>query len=292
MSTFDKYFRDVLNESVIDIPRNSLDPTVFEFPEDGPPIMHPIIKTQISYDIDKIKEVVPVVVYFVVGSILTKNYTPHSDIDVNVQIDPPDETVVEGVFDLLKILNGKLGAGTTHPINYFIIKDDYDLDKTDGAYDVANEAWIKESEDIDLNVQNYMDRFQSTIQGIDFNVEELRRDIIDLEALKGMNEGQIRDLETRTEEKMKEIEDDAESLVRHYMNVTTLRKQAFEKDMSPTEIRKYGKKNKLPENVVYKLLERYYYFDFMKTLKNILKDDKITSSEINTIKRAGQEFWK
>ena len=75
MNNFDKFFNDVLNESIIDIPRNSLDPTVFEFPEDGPPIMHPIIKTQILNDIEQLKDLVPVMLFFAIGSILSKNYT-------------------------------------------------------------------------------------------------------------------------------------------------------------------------------------------------------------------------
>ena len=243
-------------------------------------------------DIEKFKDLVPVVVYFVLGSILTKNYSPHSDIDVNVQIDPPDDTVVESVFDLIKNLNGRLAAGTTHPINYFVIQDDYDLDSADGAYDVANEAWIKEPEDLDVNVKNYMERFQNTINGIDFSAAELRRDIIDFESLKDMDDDQIKNLESLTQAKLDEIEDGIESIIRSYKNVRTLRRRSFERDMTPTEIRKYGKKNKLPENVVYKLLERYYYFDFIQELKHILEDDKVTDAEVKKVKKAGREFWK
>jgi len=292
MNTFNDLFRDVLNESVIDIPRNSLDPTVFEFPDERSPIMHPVIKTQIISDIEKFKELVPVVVYFCVGSILTKNYTPHSDIDINVQIDAPDGRMVNGLFDLIRNLNGRMGAGTTHPINYFVISDDYDLDSTDAAYDVANEVWIKEPEDDSVDVQGYMQKFQNTVNGIDFSASELRRDIIDFEVLKTMDESEIKDLETRVQSKLEEIEDSIESLIRSYKNVRTLRRNAFEKDMSPIEIRKYGKKNKLPENVVYKLLERYYYFDFVHTLQKIIEDGEISGSELKKIKGAGKDLWK
>lgn len=292
MNNFNTYINNIINESILDITRNSLDPTVFEFPDDRPPIMHPMIKTQIMADIEKIKEVTKVVVYFVVGSILTKKYSPHSDIDVNVQIDVPDDNLMLRIFDLIRHLNGKLAAGTTHPINYYVIKSTYDLGNTNAAYDVANEAWVKEPEDIDLNVKKYMERFQNSVNGIDFNTAELRRDIIDYEALQDMDTTQINDLKEKTQEKLQEIEDGVEALVRSYKNVTTLRRQAFDRDMSPTEIRKYGKKNKLPENVIYKLLERYYYFDFIKKLKEILSDDKITDQEIKIIKKSGKDLWK
>ena len=293
MNTFDSYINNILNESIIDIPRNSLDPTVFQFRDDGAPIMHPIIKTQILNDIEEFKTLVTVIRFFVVGSILTKNYTPHSDIDVNVQIDAPTDRIVESIFDLIKNINGRMAAGTTHPINYFVIQEDYNLDKTDAAYDVANERWIKEPDDsVGVDVDTYMNRFQSAIDGIDFTASELRRDIIDLEELKSMDESQIRNIEGRVEEKIKEIEDNVEAIVGSYKNLRTLRKHGFEKDMSPTEIRKYGKRNKLPENVTYKMIERYYYFDFMRELKKILEDDKITDSELEKIKKAGKDLWK
>jgi len=291
MNIFNKYCNDILNESIIDLPRNSLDPTVFEFNDGLPPIMHPIIKVQIMNDIEKFREVVPVVQYFAVGSILTKNYSSHSDIDINVQIKSPHDRIIEAIFDILKQLNGNLATGTTHPINYFVIQKDYDLDKTNAAYDVANEKWIKEPEEIDINVQRYMDTFKSTIDGIDFSSSELRRDIIDLETLKEMDKEQVKDLESLVKGKLNEIETAIESLVRSYKNVRTLRKHAFEVEMTPAEIRKYGRKNKLPENVVYKLLERYHYFEFMKTLKNVLSDDEITSKDIKDIKQAGKNMW-
>lgn len=292
MNNFDNYISGVLNESIIDIPRNSLDPSVFQFPDDGLPIMNPMIKTQIMADIEKFTELVQVVLYFAVGSILTKNYSPNSDIDINVQIDPIDGTMTEDLFALLKHVNGSMASGTSHPINYFIIQDDYDLDKTNAAYDVANEIWIKEPTTVNLDVDHYMDKFQGTIDSIDFSASELRRDIIDFEALKEMDDDQIQNLDGRIKTKLAEIEDTIESLVRAYKNVTTLRKQAFEKDMSPEEIRKYGKKNRLPENVTYKLLERYYYFDFIKKLKKIIHNGDVSGKDVEEIKDAGKEFWK
>ena len=57
-------------------------------------------------------------------------------------------------------------------------------------------------------------------------------------------------------------------------------------------LEEYGKKNRLPENVTYKLLERYYYFDFIKKLKDIIHDGDIDDGAVKDIKDAGKEFWK
>jgi len=292
MNTFNAFFNSFINESIVDIPRNSLDPTVFEFPDDGPPIMHPIIKTQIMSDIDKFRELVPVVTYFAVGSILTKQYTAHSDIDINVQIDAPKDRVLESVFELMKRLNGRMASGTTHPINYYVIQEDYDLDKTVAAYDIVSERWIKEPKIVNVSSEDYMQKFQNSVNGIDFGTSELRRNIIDYETLKSMDGDNIKDLNTKMQAKLDKIENNIEALLRSYKNVKTLRKNAFEKEMSPAEIRKYGEKNKLPENIIYKMLERYYYFDFIKELKRVMEDDKVSDKDISDIKSAGKEFWK
>jgi len=292
MNNFDIVFSNYINESVIDIPRNSLDPSVFEFPSEGDPILHPSIKMQIMQDIERLSDEVNVVRYFMIGSILTNRYTNNADIDVNVQIEPRDGMTMESLFSVLRRLNGNLAVGTTHPINYYIIKDDYDLDSADAAYDILNERWIKKPDEFDVDVQSYMDKFQSTVNGLDFSTSELRKDIIDYKELMSFDEDKIKGLEEMVEAKLREIESSVEGLVTSYKNIKSLRKQAFEKDMSPTEIRKYGRKNKLPENVIYKLLERYYYFDFIKVLKDILEDDKITSSEVDKINKAGKDLWK
>ena len=42
------------------------------------------------------------------------------------------------------------------------------------------------------------------------------------------------------------------------MVLTQKEELAFDKDMSPDEIRKYGIKNRLPKAVIYKMLEKYH----------------------------------
>ena len=54
--------------------------------------------------------------------------------------------------------------------------------------------------------------------------------------------------------------------------------------MTPDEIKTYSIKNRLPANVVYKMLEKYHYLTFLKKCKKILDDDKVTDSEIDSLK--------
>jgi nicotinamide mononucleotide adenylyltransferase len=62
------------------------------------------------------------------------------------------------------------------------------------------------------------------------------------------------------------------------------RATAFATDMTPEEIKDFGRKNQLPKNVVYKMLEKYHYLTFYKALKDIIKDGEITDAELDSIK--------
>ena len=54
--------------------------------------------------------------------------------------------------------------------------------------------------------------------------------------------------------------------------------------MTPEQIKNFGKKHKLPKNVIYKMLEKYHYLTFYKKCKEILDDNKISDDEIDSLK--------
>ena len=54
--------------------------------------------------------------------------------------------------------------------------------------------------------------------------------------------------------------------------------------MSPDEIQKFGIKNRLPKNVIYKMLEKYHYLKFYKKCKKILDDgSEVSDDEIDDL---------
>jgi hypothetical protein len=278
-------------ESVIDIPRNSLDPAVFQFPDDGFPILQPLIKTQILKDIENINRVVPIQNFYIIGSILSKHYNKNSDIDVNIEINKNVEDYdINNAHHIIKRINGGMAAGTTHPINYYIMKGKYDIEKTTAAYDVASERWIKEPEEIDITVTNYLDKFKDTIQHIDLSIASLRRNIIDFDELVTLDNKQLNQLDGLLKTKLDEIEHDVTFLIKAYQDSVEARREAFARDMTPEEIVHYGKKYKLPENVVYKMMEKYYYSLFIKKLKDILGEDgELEPENIKDIQQASKD---
>ena len=122
------------------------------------------------------------------------------------------------------------------------------------------------------------------VQEIDVIKGELKRDIIDYDELKELKSGDIKDLEKRIKGKLEEIEKDIQDIVDIGDTVDAERRAAFDKDMTPDEIRQYGIKNRLPKAVIYKMLEKYHYITFFKYLKNILADGEVSDDEIDSLK--------
>lgn len=285
-----------LKESVVDIPRNSLDPTVFTFPEGGHPILQSAIKAQIQKDIERINAIFPVRRFYIIGSIVTHRYNINSDIDVNVEIEDQanQDISMEAILRVVKSLNGKLAIGTTHPINYYLIQHNYDLDKTDAAYDVANEKWLKtEEHDNDLELTQYVEKFQEAISHVDILTGELRRDLIDLDIYKAMPDHKVKKLKGLIQKKLDEIEDDIIKLSNTNLAMSHLRKIAFNRELTQDEISHYASQNWLPENVIYKLYGKYYYSKFINKLKEFLdKKEELDVNDIPYIQKLGSQLWQ
>jgi len=292
--SFDNLYKDwYLSESVLDIPRDGLDPDVFQFPEQGAPVINARVKQQIIDGVSQIHLVVPVLDYYVLGSILTPKYNEHSDIDVNCEVDRECGPVaLEGIVSLLKNINGKLAIGTQHPINFFLVRGEFDHDKTEAIYDIANDRWIKEPDTTPFNVRKFMDEYKGKLQGIDLATAELRRDLIDFKELDKLDETDIANIDFEVKRVMSDIEVEVKKIVDMYDNAKIVRKNAFNKEMTPMEIRKFGKKNNLPDNILYKMLERYFYRDLALKLKPLLADGEITKSEIPKVKKSFKDFLK
>ena len=86
-------------------------------------------------------------------------------------------------------------------------------------------------------------------------------------------------LRDKIEAKIKELEDDINTLIDMKDDALDKRKSAGS-EMSPEDIKKYKEvRNRLPNNVVYKMLEKYYYFEFINKLKEIIGDDRKLSDK-------------
>ena len=290
-----KTFSEFIKESVVDIPKNSLDPDVFDFFDDRLPVLKTGIKYQIAKDVDAIEEYIRIRKFNIVGSILTRQYTKNSDIDVTIEVNEKDsnDMLESKVVKFVHKLNGKLAVGTTHPINYYIYVSDDELDpyKYDAIYDVINDKWIKQPKNLEVNVENYLSKFHSMVTRADLVTAKLRRDIIDFSELKNLGTDEIKSLQHKLKSKFYDISRDIEVLIDFKKIVAKKREDGYSRPLSPDEIEKYRSRNNLPENVVYKLLEKYYYWDFIQRLEDILGEDKkLDTKDIKDVLNASKDF--
>ena len=109
--------------------------------------------------------------------------------------------------------------------------------------------------------------------------------MIDYEELKDLTSADIENLSTLVSKKLDEIKSSINTLIDIGDKTIADRKDAFSTDMSPDEIRKFGVKNRLPKNVIYKMLEKYHYLKFFKKLKEIMEDGKISPDELKSLSK-------
>ena len=290
-------FLKFLKESIIDIPRRTFAPAVFDDADTKDPKIKPSVKKLIDEQIKEFEKEYPVLKVSLIGSILTKRYRNDADLDINVLFDVPEEKREEERLRLSKQflassnpdnIQGKLIPGTRHPVNYYFITDKKTYDdqnaKADAVYSIKGQKFIKRPDEFDFNPNLYLKDFQKQVDKIDMLKGELKRDIIDYDELTELKPGEIKDLEKRISNKLGEIEKDIQDLTDIGNKVDTERRAAFDNDMTPDEIKTYSIKNRLPKNVVYKMLEKYHYLKFLKKCKKILDDGEVSDDEIDSLK--------
>ena len=283
-------------ESIIDIPRRTYAKGVFDEADTNNPKIKASVKALIDKQIEMFEEEYPVVKIGLIGSILTKRYREDADLDINVLFDVPVEKREEERTRLSQkylsaknpnSIQGKLIPGTKHPINYYFITDMKTYNdqekKADAVFDIEDNKFIKRPEDFTFDKSMYMKDFERKVQEIDVVKGELKRDIIDYRELEGLTSDDVLNLQELINEKLDEIEDSIRDIIKIGDGVDADRRAAFDKDMSPDEIRQYGIKNRLPKNVVYKMLEKYHYLKFYKKCKKILDDGKVSDKEIDDL---------
>ena len=280
----------LIQEAVIDIPRRTYAKGVFDNADTDNPKLKQTVLDIIENQIKQFNDIRPVLKYSLVGSILTKNYRDDADLDINVLFDVPlpDRDVIrKELAKSLRNINGALVPGTKHPINYYIITDpnvkETNDKMADAVFDIKNNTFIRKAKEFKFDAKRYAADFEKRVKEIDVVQGELKRDLIDYKELKELNPDDILNLQELINEKLDEIENGIKQLVDIGNTVLKDRADAFATDMTPEEIKTFGRKNQLPKNVIYKMLEKYHYLTFYKELKDILEDGQVTDAEIQSI---------
>ena len=282
-----KNFNEFLNESILDSEQPTHSSEIFDIFSDDLKLKDSV-REQILTGIAILSKYMPIVDYTLIGSILTRRYSVDSDIDINIIISASDDDM-EKLVDIATQFSGKFVDGTKHPINYHILNDKMDFDNAnnsaDGVFDISRNQFIRKPIEKPFFIEDYISKFKSLINKIDILSDNLEDEIMDYSELQKLPKLKIKNLEDELNKELLDIENSAKDLVGIYDQIKDDRSSIFARDMTPKEIAIYGVKNRLPQNVIYKLLERYHYLDFLNRLKNILGDDKhITKEKVIDIK--------
>lgn len=285
-------------ESIVDEPRRTYAKDVFDKANTENPRLKKSVKDAILSGVRKFEQIAPSLKHRVIGGILTKQYNDESDIDVNILFDVPAgqrDTVHKKLRKKAAEVNGKSAPGTKHPINYFVLVSDeaYDLanQMADNVYNLEKDEFEKKSVIRPIDLDDYMSEFQDKVSKVDILTGELRRDVIDYASLKRLSRKEVKNLEGKVKGKLEEIEDSIQALISTHKEIKSERMGAFLKKLTPAKLRKYGSQNALPKNVIYKLMEKYYYLQFFLELEKIIGDDKeLSPKEADKVIDATQKF--
>mgnify|MGYP003650720255 CR=1 FL=1 len=273
-----------LFESSIDPIRKTYAPTVFMDYDSQTPQLRDSIREQIHSHVSLIEEIATAKRYFIKGSILTKQYNEKADIDVFVQIRGTGcSRLEERIQEVWEKIDGIYAKDTIHPLQYYITTQDYDLGKTEAAYDVKNDKWLSMSPPRELEFSKYADELKSKLTRLDVGFGELKRDIIDYNVLQAIPPEELDGVHQKIRDKIEEVEYDIDLLINAYSEIKNARSDAFGLDMSPDDIAEYGRKTHMPGNVIFKFIERYHYLDMLRKIRKGVQTEHTSMPGIEDI---------
>lgn len=284
-----KTFKEFLKESIIDPKQPTLSPQIFENPESDSPEMKSEVRDFILAGIDGLSKELPVLRSAMIGSTTTQRYQDDADLDVNIQTKNATEDVeIRRLRKIADDHSGKLVPGTKHPVNFHLWFDDKGFDRAneiaDGVFDVVENKFLRTSIDRPFDISEYFSAFKKVVSKIDCLKDELRHDLIDYEQLKSASPEEISGLKEMIKVQIDKIEMDVEKLAELHHDVKQDRRDMFARDSTPEEIKHYGIKNRFPENVIYKLLERYHYLTFLDKIDKMVDDKTVDQSDIELLR--------
>ena len=283
-----------LKASIIDYPREDLDPEIWDVEKD-PIALQPEIKSEVDDIVDNFLSIMnlpreALLGVYLYGSMLTNQWNSKTDLDGRILLDKevmqeyyPDMTG-DDLFDLVvEDVHGILLGDTKHPLNFSIIIEgempDLGQKEKDPVYDLLEDAVVQgpimeESFDPDEVFKDVRDETTEVMTKLDTLIQDARTDAIDYESIEEAIQN-VQDpdkLIKKLEDKLEELNVDVGALTDEYADLKKERDKAYEQ----------GENHKDPGNVQYKMIEKYHYLDILKKLK-LLYEDGIDEDEVEEV---------
>ncbi len=240
------------NYSIVDPIKSSLDETVIKNDT-----INPKLREKITQAVEKIERELKLAVKktWVIGSSLTYQWTPTSDIDVNLFIEEKD---ADRVKELNKILydeyNEKLFLGK-HPINFHFTGGRYPKFKADAIFDITSNKWIKKPQALSEDDIEELIKGCASLQ----EFSDILKEYIKLQKLIESYNGQ--------EDSLNEIFEQAFTVNNLFEKIRDIRREEFKKRPE----KGMHSANERCSNVIFKLLEQYGLGNLSKEIANFIK---------------------
>lgn len=278
-------YPDTTTASILDEPEETLDPFIFDLSEDQTaPKIHDDVREKILEQLGKAlvnPDAIRAVIFF--GSAAAYQYDPDSDFDVTVVVDPSLTRQGEDILGLNREISDELFIAG-HPVTYFFREDEYPIDGSDAIYDLIGNYWIRvpERSESALTKPDYEDTVSDAVEWakvLDVQIGELRRDMIDYDKLSSAyqraSDDRKQELYDRVQQVISELNESVAALANESDQLHETRLKAFQEDLEENGedvASKYLSRNWVPENVLYKVLERYRYTKLLKMMDKLNKE--------------------
>ena len=258
--------------SIIDEKMPELDPTIWYY-YNGKYRLRPEVDSKVRKLARKLLVGTKVKRAYAVGSLAGYFYRQDSDLDITLVVDADDELIL-ALEENTKTVNGKLVHGTRHPINFYVMQEIPDLIRFDGVYDLIRQRWVKSPTETGVDLFSVYDQFKNDLAKIDAAYGEAWRSLIDIDLMReALRYGGAREVAVKLKRRIDDLDDAVQDLANTYDEVHQERLRAFKRQLELAELRQnpYPSPSMVPENIRYKLLERYHYLNFLRELFDLIE---------------------
>lgn len=275
----------------LDYALDKLDSSVWDDAPVGEPTLRPQVSEAILKALDELQSRYQiddhhVADVFVAGSITGLQYSDDSDVDVQLVLDVDDATL-DRIHHEIEGLNAKYRV-STHPVHFYVLTPHElgDLQRRyDAIYDVLEQRWVKGpagsvSDDPEALEQQVFDKAQEFAERVDLEMGRTHRDARDLAYLQqavGRAPSHVQSrVESRLTHTVQRLEQDIATLSADLDEIHQARAHAFQQAL---ESGGTVSPNLVPENLLWKILERWRYVQALQAVKSLTKGG-LTNDEV------------
>ena len=275
------------------------------------PRIQPSVRNTILLYVGNIRAYLPVAGVKIVGPCLSMVHGPDCAVEVLIEvedrlkIDPTtgSNKMLAAYKDLSLIQNTPLPSNP-HTLVFSIVNapTEKDIKKAyenyEDVYDVVADGWIKhdsldtydsESE-MKADVDKFLNDLSRRVAVIDLKVNDVSNELVDAEELKSkFKTVQLPVLKKQLELKLSQIESDVKTILKRYERLNKARASEY-KTADAKKLATLAKNAELSDDIVHRLLERYYYVELSRKLNEILDCGPITADTVVDLKKVFDDF--